>query len=226
MLLFWFCARTAQAQPAATDENYQTFYLTALTQLHEANDITTDLRNMLPKAKIFYVPTQNAISVRGSADDMQLAQKILSDLNHAKKLYRLTYTITDTDGSKPQHYSLVLATGQKSIFKLGNRVPVVTGMTGENAGPPNSQVQYLDVGINLEASLASYPDGLKLETKFEQSHVIDEKSNVGGQDPIVHQTMLETTALLPVGKPLVVGSLDMPDSTQRKEVSVVAELVP
>ncbi|HVW77191.1 MAG TPA: hypothetical protein VHB45_06230 [Alloacidobacterium sp.] len=226
MMLCCLCATYAQAQPAPANESYQTFYLTALTQQREANDIVTDLRNMLPKAKIYYVGTQNAVSVRGSADDIQLVQKILSDLNHPKKLYRLTYTIAESDGSKPQRYSLVVAAGQKSIFKLGNRVPVVTGMTGENAGPPNSQVQYLDVGINLEASLASYPDGLKLETKIEQSHVVDEKSNVGTQDPMIHQTMLETTASLPVGKPLVVGSLDIPDSTQRKEVTVLAELIP
>ena len=61
------CAMTtaAQAQPAdekAGPEIYQTLYLTNLTQQNDANELVTDLRNMLPNAKLYYVPSQSAIS--------------------------------------------------------------------------------------------------------------------------------------------------------------------
>ena len=104
-------------------------------------------------------------------------------------------------------------------------MPVVTGDINDKAAPPNSQVQYVDVGLNVEATLGSYSDGLKLQTKIEQSTVADEKSGVGSQDPILHQTLLETTAALHPDKPLIVGSLDIPGSTRHRQVEVVSELV-
>jgi len=59
----------------------------------------------------------------------------------------------------------------------------------------------------------------------EQSSVADEKSNVGIQDPVVRQTTLDGTSTLVPGKPLVLGSLDVPGSTRREEVEVVAEAI-
>ena len=212
----------------ASPETYQTLYLTSLTQVRDANDIVTDLRNMFPRAKLYYVPAQNAVSMRGTPDDILLAQKILSDIDRTKKTYRLTYTITETDSGKPvqtQHFAFLVASGEKSTFRQGSRVPVVTGEFNDKTVSPNTQVQYVDVGLNVEATLGSYSDGLKLETKIEQSTVADEKSGVGTQDPILHQTLLETTAALHPDKPLIVGSLDVPGSTRRRQVEVVSELV-
>jgi type II secretory pathway component GspD/PulD (secretin) len=209
-------------------ETYQTLYLTSLTQVRDANDIVTDLRNMFPRAKLYYVPAQNAVSMRGTPDDIQLAQKILADIDRTKKTYRLTYTITETDDGKPvqtQRFAFLVASGERSTFKQGSRVPVVTGEFNDKTVTPNTQVQYLDVGLNVEASLGSYSDGLKLQTKIEQSTVADEKSGVGSQDPIVRQTVLETTAALRPDKPLIVGSLDIPGSTRHRQVEVVSELV-
>ena len=56
-------ADTSAAESKGGAETYQTLYLTSLTQVAGANDIQTDLRNMLPNARL-YVPSQNAISIR------------------------------------------------------------------------------------------------------------------------------------------------------------------
>ena len=50
------CAISAVAQTQGADAKsspqiYQTFYLTNLTQPNDANELITDLRNMLPSAK-------------------------------------------------------------------------------------------------------------------------------------------------------------------------------
>jgi len=184
---------------------------------------------MLPNSKLFYVPSQSALSIRGSAEDISLAQKIVSDLDRNKKIYRLTYTITDIDNGKraaPQHFSIIVASGSKMDFKQGSKVPLVTGIysnTGQAA--QNSQVQYQDVGLEIEASLNAYLDGVRLQTKLAESSVADEKSGVGAQDPIFRQTTFEGTSTLAPGKPLVLGSMDLPGSTRRQEVEVVAEAV-
>ena len=210
------------------ERSYQTIYLTSATQQHDANDIQTDLRNMLPKASIYYVPTQSALSIKGSAEDLQLAHKIVADLDRPKHSYRLTYTISEMDGGKKsgeQHVSVVVLLGERTILKQGNRVPIVTGTMEATNSAQNSQVQYVDLGLNIEASLDGYMDGLRLRTKIEQSSPSADKSGVGEKDPVIQQTTLEATSTLTQGKSVVLGSLDLPGGTKREEIAVVSEVV-
>jgi hypothetical protein len=66
---------------------------------------------------------------------------------------------------------------------------------------------------------------VRLRTKLVQSGIAEERSGIGAQDPIIRQTTLEGTSTLVQGKPLVLGSLDVPGSTRHQEVEVVSELV-
>ena len=208
---------------------YKTFYLSNLIRPQDANDIQTDLRNMLPTAKLFYVPSQSAISIRGSAEDIALAQKILADLDRTRKIYRLTYTITETDNgqtSGKQHVTLVVASGGKTEVKQGSKVPIVIGNYPQGAQPPHSDVQYQDVGLEIEATVDGYADGVRLRSRIAQSSVADEKSGVGSQDPVFRQTTLDGTATLVSGKPLILGSLDIPGTNRHQQVEVISETIP
>ncbi len=225
------CGISAHAQPQAVDtktapDMYQTLYLTNLTQQNDAIEVLNDLRNMLPNAKLYYVPSQSAFSLRASAEDMALAQKILTDLDKTKKIYRLTYTMTERDQGKNigvQHFSIIVASGSRTDFKQGSRVPI---SVATNAAPgSNAQITYIDIGQEIEASLDGYLDGVRLRTKVVQSSIAEDRSSVGTQDPVIRQTTLEGTSTLVQGKPLVLGSLDIPGSTRHQEVEVVSELV-
>lgn len=226
------CGITAAAQAQAAGEKdgpeiYQTLYLTNLTQQNDANELQTALRNMLPKLKLYYVTSQSAISIRGSAEDIALAQKILSDLDKTKKIYRLTYTMTERDGGKTigvQHFSIIVASGSRTDFKQGSRVPVAVN-SSSSPGGASSEITYLDVGQEIEASLDGYLDGVRLRTKVVQSGIVEDKPGIGTQAPVIRQTTLEGTSTLVQGKPLVLGSLDVPGSTRHQEVEVVSELV-
>jgi type II secretory pathway component GspD/PulD (secretin) len=208
---------------------YKTFYLSNLTRQQDADEIQSDLRNMLPMAKLFYVPSQSAISMRGSAEDIALAQKILADLDRTRKTYRLTYTITDTDSGQPsgkQHVTLVVASGGKTDVKQGSKVPIVIGIDTQGQQSPRSDVQYQDIGLEIEATLNGYADGVHLRSRIAQSSVADEKSGVGSQDPVFRQTTLDGTATLVPGKPLILGSLDIPGTNRHQQVEVVSEAIP
>ena len=78
----------------------ETYFLKNATQARELQDIQTDLRNMVGRAKIYGVMTQNAISVQGSAEDVAEAGKLIAELDRPRKAYRLTYGITEMDGGK------------------------------------------------------------------------------------------------------------------------------
>ena len=219
-------AQTQAPDAKGAPEIYQTLYLTNLTQPNDANEIVSDLRNMLPNAKLYYVASQGAISLRGSAEEIALAQKILSDLDKTKKIYRLTYTMTEKDGGKIiglQHFSIIIASGSRTDFKQGSRIPIATRSPSSENSP--SDITYLDVGQEIDASLDGYLDGVRLRSKVVQSGIAEDKSLVGTEDPVIRQTTLEGTSTLVQGKPLVLGSLDVPGSTRHQEVEVVSELV-
>jgi type II secretory pathway component GspD/PulD (secretin) len=175
------------------------------------------------------VPSQSAISIRGSAEDLALAQKVLDDLDRPRKAYRLTYTITETGSAQPdgsQHVTVIVTSGGSTDFKQGSKVPIVTGSFSQNGLPPHTDVQYQDVGLEIEATLNGYADGVHLRSKIEQSSVAEEKSGVGAQDPTFRQTTLDTTTPLVPGKSLTLGSLDIPGANRHLQVEVVAEPIP
>ena len=212
------------AEPKPIPGSYQTLYLTNVDQQHKLNDVVTDLRNMLPRARLYAVQSLNAVSFFGTADELALAQKILADIDKPQIVYRLTYTITEIDGGKPvgkQHFALIASSGARTTLKLGSRIPIVTGSYDTGATKSNSQVQYQDVGLNIDVFL----DAESLRTKIEQTSPTGERTAGAMQDPVIRQTVLDATATLAAGKPLVLGSMDIPGSTRHEEVEVVAEAV-
>ena len=223
--------KTADAKPtdAKSDQQlYQTFYLTYATDQQSLNDIQTDLRNMIPRAKVYGVQSENAITMRGTADDIAMAQKLIADLDKPRKVYRLTFTITDSDGGpskNDQHCTLIVASGDRTIFKQGDRVPIITGHTGDDRAPSSTQVQYADVGLNIDASLTTSADALTLHTKIELSSVANPSAGVGAGDPDIRQAVLQETSSLIPDKPMVLGSLELPGTTRHQGIQVVAELV-
>jgi type II secretory pathway component GspD/PulD (secretin) len=124
-----------------------------------------------------------------------------------------------------QHYSMVVVTGQRTTLKQGSKVPIVTGSYSAGSSPVQTQMTYIDIGLNFDATLDEFANGVRLRSKVEQSSIGEEKSGVVEQDPIVRQTVLEGTSFLTPGKPLVLGSLDITGSTRHLEVEVVMEQV-
>jgi type II secretory pathway component GspD/PulD (secretin) len=216
----------AQAPEQKSPESYQTFYLKNATGQDAQNDIQTTLRNMLPGARVYFAPTENVLSIRASAEDMAMAQKILADIDRPQKTYRVTYTIAESGGqSEAQHYALIVTPGAKSYSKQGTRVPIMTGAYKEgDAGSANTQFQYQDIGMNIETSLAGFEDGMRLHSKIEQTSISEEKSNVGIQDPVVKQSVLQVSSAFVPGKPLTIGSVDTPGG-KHMQVQVTVELL-
>jgi type II secretory pathway component GspD/PulD (secretin) len=216
-------SKPAEARLTPRAEIYRAFYLAHAFQQNDLNDIQTALRNVLPRAHIYGVPSQNAICLYATAEELELAQRIVTNLDHAPKAYRLTYTVREMDGGKKtgeQHYSMIVGAGMKADFRQGNRVPIITG-SQEAGASATTQFQYVDVGLSIEATF----DGSRLRSKIEQSAVSDEKSSVGAQDPVIRQTRLDGDVALPEGKATVLGSMDTPGSTRHEEIEVVAEAV-
>jgi general secretion pathway protein D len=77
-----FVALNTRVKRTELDEQaVQTFYLANAWQQNDLNDVQTALRNVLPNTKVYGVQSQNAIVMRGTPDELLLAQKLVSDLD-------------------------------------------------------------------------------------------------------------------------------------------------
>ena len=219
---------------SVTGSMERTFYLNNSVQQSYANELVTALRNMLePCDKAYLVANQSAIVMEAPPDQLALAQKLITDLDRPRKTYRLTYTVTDVDNGKRigiQHFAMVVVSGQETKLKQGSKIPIATGSYSAGASTPTLGVQtqftYLDVGMNFSAQLDEFANGVRLRSSVEQSSVPEDKTIAGVLEPIIRQTTLVGAAFLTPGKPLLLGSIDIPGSTRHLDVEVVMEQRP
>jgi general secretion pathway protein D len=77
-----FVAQNSTSKRRDLDEQaVETFYLTNAWQQNDLNDVATAIRNVMPSAKAFPVQSQNAIVMRGTPDELLLAQQLIANLD-------------------------------------------------------------------------------------------------------------------------------------------------
>ena len=105
-----FVAQNTRTKRAELDEQaVQTFYLTNASQQNDANEILTAIRNLLdPSTKIYLVPSQNAIVMRATPDQLLLAQKLLNDLDRARPEVVVDVAILEVNRDKMRKLGLTL----------------------------------------------------------------------------------------------------------------------
>jgi general secretion pathway protein D len=80
-----FVAANTRARHTELDEQaVETFYLSNAWQQNDLTDVQTAIRNVLPNAKVYAVASQNAIVMRGTPDELLLADKLINDLDKAR----------------------------------------------------------------------------------------------------------------------------------------------
>ncbi|SEC07036.1 secretin N-terminal domain-containing protein [Terriglobus roseus] len=219
----------APAPPQQTGPHIlRTFHLHYTDTQADQNEIVTAIRNLSsPQLRVYLVPSRNEIAANGSPEDLKMIEDLLAKLDVPHKLYRLTYTFTESDGGKRigvSRYAMTLAPGQRMQMKQGSRVPLVTGSVGHDA-QPMKQTQYIDVGLNFDSEVEEYGAGIRLKSMVEQSSVAEEKSGMGPEDPVIRQTKVEGVSILTEGKSMSLGELDVVGSTRHMQVDAVIEAV-
>lgn len=229
-------AASAQDKPAEnscmaarnSSTETKTFFLTNVSQYDDANAIMTAIRNVVcPDDKIFLVGSNNAIVVSAPTDQLAIVQRLVNDLDKPSKTYRLTYTITDSDAGKAigtQHLSMVVTNGQHTSMKEGSKIPVATGSIGKG-DDLQTQFTYVDIGMNFDSTISEIANGVRLQSKVEQSSLGQPSSIAGVTEPVVRQTVLQGTSFLKLGKPVMLGSVDVPNTTHHFDIAVVLDEV-
>lgn len=105
-----FVAQNNRTKRTDLDElAVQTFYLTNAAQQQDANEVLTALRNLLdPSIKITLVPSQSAIILRATPDQLLLAQKLMNDLDRARPEVVVDVAILEVNRDKVRNLGITL----------------------------------------------------------------------------------------------------------------------
>ena len=132
---------TATKRRELDEQAVQTFYLTNVSQQNDANEVVTAIRNLIDPAtaKIYLVPSQNAIVMRATPDQLLMTQKLLNDLDRARPEVVVDVAILEVNRDKIRKLGLTLPQ-QVSITPQANPTTTTTsgGSTPASGGTPTT----------------------------------------------------------------------------------------
>ncbi len=129
--------------------------------------------------------------------------------------YRLDFSINELEDGKKintRQYSMNLNANDSNEVKIGTRVPVEA---------KQGEVQYMDVGTSIWSRLAMHNDQLELVVRAEISNfAIPEQAQGHDAHPVVRQFKINASTLALLGKSMVLGSVDDPNSKRQFQLEV------
>ncbi len=143
----------------------------------------------------------------------------------AENVYKVEFNIRDgNDAAKAgRRYTMLIDNGTKGTFKLGSRVPVVTG-TFQPGG--NTQFTYVDVGVNIECTVMDHSPLVGLNASIDLSMIIPpEKGAPPAPSPTINQVRFNLNTDVPLGKPTAVTTVDDPVTMRKFEVEATVTKV-
>jgi general secretion pathway protein D len=135
----------AQDNPAKRKELEQnvikTFYLSNLSQPTELQDVVNAMRTILEVSRIQQLPSQGAIVVRGTPDQMALAQKLIDDLDKAKPEVLVEVAVMQVSRDKMHNLGISPPTSATVALQSNiNQTQVAGGSNSvtQTTGQPNT----------------------------------------------------------------------------------------
>lgn len=147
-----FVAQNSPSKRRDLDEQaVQTFYLTNAWQQNDLNDVATAIRNVMPQAKAFPVQSQNAIVMRGTPDELMLAQQLIENLDKPRGEVVVDIGVLEVSKnwernlglSWPQQFGVALQPNCASSNSCGSSTNA-TGTTANTQSPTLYNLAHLN----------------------------------------------------------------------------------
>jgi hypothetical protein len=159
-----------------------------------------------------------------------LAPKTQDTAKPPVHFYHLDFVVEElgSDG-KPvnsRNYSTSVSTDDRGgmSIRTGSKIPIVTGSM-EGSGKESQQIQYVDVGVNIDVREAREVGSqlLLLLTVDLTGQAATVEANT--RQPVIRQNKWQASILVPVGKPSVAFTSDSVDTKGSTRVVVTATLI-
>jgi hypothetical protein len=165
------------------------------------------------------------------AQDPPNAQEQAKAPDAAAHFYHLDFVVQEmgADG-KPTNsrtYTSTVSTGPRdrgASIRTGSRIPVPTGASSANESQAlvNTQFQYVDVGVNIDARNAREAGRqLSLDLNADISSIAP-TMDPRVRQPVIRQNKWQASVLIPIGKPTIVFTSDSLDSKGSMQVVMTA----
>jgi hypothetical protein len=152
---------------------------------------------------------------KAKAEAKQNVESAAAEREKPVHAYRLDFSVNELEDGKKlnsRQYSLNLNADDANEIKIGTRVPVEAG---------HEQFQYMDVGTSIWCRIGERADGIPMSVRADISNFAIPEQGTGHESrPVVRQFKINASTLALPGKPMVVGSVDDPNSRRQFQLEV------
>ena len=141
------------------------------------------------------------------------------------KLAFVMYELEDDKRTNQRDYMMIGRTdNQPSNIRVATKVPITTLEKGDE-----KQYTYTDVGLNIRCFLKEQVDrrlqlhcDIEISSFIRPEQIANATGNAGLAAPFLRTTRTDSWALLTLGKPAILTTVDDINSTKRMQVEVTA----
>ncbi len=110
------------------EEVVQTFYLTNTATPQELQEVATAIRGLTDIRRVFAVPSMNALILRGPADKIALAEKVINDIDKARPEVIIDVLVLETSRTRNRELGITPVSGG------GDGISLPVSFTGAGVG--------------------------------------------------------------------------------------------
>lgn len=148
-----FVAADTKAKRTEIEQNVvKTFYLSNLAQTTEMQDIVNTLRTVVEITRVISLASQNAIVIRGTPDQVALAEKLVNDLDKARPEVLVDIAVMQVSRDKLRNMGISPPT--TASIQLQPNVSTTTTTTGTTTGTTTTPTNNA-LTLNKLANLTS-----------------------------------------------------------------------
>jgi hypothetical protein len=149
------------------------------------------------------------------AEEAKPAAPAAAKIEKPLHAYRLDFSLDELEEGKKMNtrqYSLNLNADDSNELKIGTRVPVEV---------KQGEFEYIDVGTDIWCQIRERSDGILLTVRAQNSSfAIPDQDSGHSSRPVIRQLKISASTLALLGKPMIVGSVDDPNSKRQFQLEV------
>jgi hypothetical protein len=163
------------------------------------------------------------------AKDQSAKKEVLAGQNGmTENFFKLAFVMYELDDGKrtnQRDYMMIGRTdNQPSSIRVSTRVPIYTEVKGND-----KSYSYIDAGLNIRCSLKEQVDrklqfhcDIEMSSFIRPEQIANTAGKAGPEAPVMRTTRTESWALLTLGKPAILTTVDDINSAKRMQIEVTA----
>jgi general secretion pathway protein D len=230
-----FVAADTQAKRRELEQNViKTFYLGNVSTPTDLQDIVNAIRTVLEVQRIQQIPSQNAIVIKGTPDQLALAEKMVDDIDKAKPEVVVDMIVAQVRRDKTRNIGIIppqtaTVTLQPPASALTTTTPGTTTTTPTTNGLNFNNIQFLNstsyaltiAPIQFQALLND------VDTKIMQSPRLRATNGEKAKLTIADKIPIATGSFgTPLGVGTAVGAVGVNTQFTYTDVGVIMEITP